>query len=182
MNVMKRKPQSIVRLFWTLWSSFENFSFICFLLLNRMAFSNFSVLRHGRIFKIWYVSVSPHLFISESEGVKKAIHSPIIGDRRITIHQIADILGISTGAVYSILYDQLCMTNVSSTWMLHLLTLDPRHKCVQAWQELSTHYPIEGNDFLFRIITDDQPESNNHPSNRTKFYTCMISVVGDLSI
>ncbi len=40
--------------------------------------------------------------------------------------------------------------------MLHLLTSDPRQKCVQAWQELLTHYPIKGNDFLFRIITDDQ--------------------------
>ncbi len=57
-------------------------------------------------------------------------------------------------------------TKVCSTWVLHLLTLDHRHERIEACQELLARYSIEGNDFLFRIITDDeslfyyyQPES-----------------------
>ncbi|CAF5026134.1 unnamed protein product [Rotaria sp. Silwood1] len=63
----------------------------------------------------------------------KAVECLIIEDRRITIQQIADALGISTGTVHD---------------------------------KLLARYSIEGNDFLFRIITGDeswmyyyQPES-----------------------
>ncbi|CAF1081757.1 unnamed protein product [Rotaria sp. Silwood1] len=86
----------------------------------------------------------------------KAIESLIIEDRRITIHQIADAVGISTGTVDGIIHDQLHMTKVSARWVPHLLTPDQRYERVQACQELLARYSTEGNDFLFRIITGDE--------------------------
>ena len=38
----------------------------------------------------------------------------------------------------------------------HLLTSDQRHEHVQACQELFTCFSAEGNNFLFRIITNDE--------------------------
>ena len=55
------------------------------------------------------------------------------------------------------------MTKASSRWVPHLLTPDQRYERVQSCQELLADYSIEGNDFLFRIITGDKsflyPES-----------------------
>ena len=45
----------------------------------------------------------------------KAIEDLIVEDRRITIQEIAEILGISNGTVHGILHDHLHMTKVYST-------------------------------------------------------------------
>lgn len=96
----------------------------------------------------------------------EAVESLVIEDRRITIQQISDILRSSTGTVHNILHEQLRMTKFCSTWVPHLLTLDQRHQRVEACEELLARYSMEGNDFLFRIVTGDesffyfyQPES-----------------------
>ncbi|CAF0942762.1 unnamed protein product [Rotaria sp. Silwood1] len=96
----------------------------------------------------------------------KAVECLIIEDRRITIQQIADALGISTGTVHDSIHEHLHMTKVCSRWVPHLLTPDQRHERVRACQELLARYSIERNDFIFRIITGDeswmyyyQPES-----------------------
>ncbi|CAF5001222.1 unnamed protein product [Rotaria sp. Silwood1] len=48
------------------------------------------------------------------------------------------------------------MTTVCSTWVPHVLTPVQRHERVEACRELLARYEKEGNDFLFRIITDDE--------------------------
>jgi histone-lysine N-methyltransferase SETMAR len=95
-----------------------------------------------------------------------AVESLIIENRRITIQEIADALGISTYTVHGIIHDKLHMTKVSSRWAPHLLIPDQRHERVQSCLELLARYSAEGDDFLFRIITGDesflyyyQPES-----------------------
>ena len=52
----------------------------------------------------------------------------------------------------------------------YLLTPNQRHERVQPCQELLARYSAEGNDFLFRIITDDEfflnyynPQSKRSP-------------------
>ncbi|CAF1533617.1 unnamed protein product, partial [Rotaria sp. Silwood1] len=97
----------------------------------------------------------PAITATDDQTVK-AIESLIIEDRRITIHQIADAVGISTDTVDGIIHDQLHMTKVSARWVPHLLTPDQRYERVQACQELLARYSTEGNDFLFRIITGDE--------------------------
>ena len=42
----------------------------------------------------------------------KAIENLVVEDRRITIQEIAEILGISSGTVHGILHDHLHMTNL----------------------------------------------------------------------
>lgn len=100
------------------------------------------------------------------DQISKAVECLIIEDRRITIQELADALGISTGTIHGIIHEQLHMTKVSSGWVPYLLTPDQRHERVQTCQELLARYSIEGNDFLFRIVTGDaswmyfyQPES-----------------------
>ena len=45
----------------------------------------------------------------------KAIENLVVEDGRITIQEIAEILGISSGTVHGILHDHLHMTKVCST-------------------------------------------------------------------
>ena len=104
----------------------------------------------------------------------KAIENLVVEDRRITIQEIAEILGISSGTVHGILHDHLHMTKVCSTWVPHLLTPLQRHERVEACEELLAPYEEEGNDFLSRIITGDeswfyyyQPESKHHGNELT---------------
>ena len=56
---------------------------------------------------------------TNNETVKDA-ESLIIQDRRITIQQIAYVLGVSTYTVHCIIHDQLHITEVSSRWVPHL--------------------------------------------------------------
>ena len=101
------------------------------------------------------------------ERTIKAVENLVVEDRRITIQEIAEILGISSGTVHGILHDHLHMTKVCSTWVPHLLTPVQRHERVEACEELLARYEKEGNDFLSRIITGDeswfyyyQPQNN----------------------
>ena len=96
----------------------------------------------------------------------KAVENLVVEDRRITIQKIAEIRSILSGTVHGILHDHLHMTKVCSTWVPHLLMPLQRHERVEACEELLARYEEEGNDFLSRIITDDeswlycyQPES-----------------------
>ena len=86
----------------------------------------------------------------------KDVESLIIDDRRITIQQRAYVLSVSIYTVNSIIHDQLHMTEISLRWVPHLLAPDQRHERVQSCQELFARYSAEGNDFLFRLITDDE--------------------------
>lgn len=58
--------------------------------------------------------------------------------------------------MHGILHDQLHMTKVCARWVPHLLTPDQRHERVQACEELLARYSMEGNDFLYRIVTGDE--------------------------
>ena len=86
----------------------------------------------------------------------KAIENLVVEDRRITIQEIAEILGISSGTVHEILHDHLHMTKVCSTWIPHLLASLQRHERVEACEEHLAHYEEERNYFLSRISTDDE--------------------------
>ena len=60
---------------------------------------------------------------STDEKNIKAIENLVVEDRRITIQEIAKILGISSGTVHGILHDHVHMTKVCSTWVPHLQRL-----------------------------------------------------------
>ena len=86
----------------------------------------------------------------------KAGENLVVENRRITIYEIAEILGISSGTVHGILHDHLHMTKVCSTWVPHLPTPLQRHERVETREELLARYEEEGNNFLSRIITGDE--------------------------
>ena len=58
----------------------------------------------------------------------KVVENLVVEDCRITIQEIAEIRGISSGTVHSILHDYLHMTKARSTWAPHLLTPLQRHE------------------------------------------------------
>ena len=81
------------------------------------ALSRTTVFEWARRFKVGQLIIedgprSGRPITTTDEQTIQAVESLVIEDRRITIQQIANTLGISTGTVHGILHDQLHMTKV----------------------------------------------------------------------
>ena len=77
-------------------------------------------------------------------------------DGRLTVYQIAEIVGITVGAAHSILHDDLCLSKLSTRWVPKAL----RPNKLSLRSELSTAIllKIEADEdrFFDRIITGDE--------------------------
>ncbi|XP_023214386.1 uncharacterized protein LOC111617308, partial [Centruroides sculpturatus] len=63
------------------------------------------------------------------ENIKK-VHKIVLKDRKVKLCEIADILKISEGSVFTILHENLSMHKLLSKWVLRLLTLDQKQQCI----------------------------------------------------
>jgi len=76
-------------------------------------------------------------------------------DCRVTVRELAEEVGISTGSVHSILTDDLAMRRVSVKFMLKLLTMEQKQLCLEVLQDMldsANHDP----EFLNIVTTGDE--------------------------
>ena len=64
----------------------------------------------------------PRARTSRSDDMIEKVERIVLGDRRMTVEQIASSVGISVGSVHTILHDDLKMQKVSSRWVPRMLT------------------------------------------------------------
>ena len=85
----------------------------------------------------------------------KRVRVVIRGNRHLTVREVADEVGISTGSWHQILTEKLQMCRVSAKLVPRLLTDDQKENHVEISQELLAS--ANGNEnFLKKIITGDE--------------------------
>jgi len=76
-------------------------------------------------------------------------------DCHVTIRELADELGISTGLVHSILTDDLAMWRVSVKFVLKLLKMEQKQLCLEVLQGI-LDYANRDLEFLNIMTTGDE--------------------------
>jgi histone-lysine N-methyltransferase SETMAR len=82
------------------------------------------------------------------------VHNAILADRRRTIHDVCEIVGLSYRAVQCILADNLNMRRISAKFVPRLLSDDQKAHCVSACRELKQ--ATDDPNFISNIITGDE--------------------------
>ena len=83
------------------------------------------------------------------------MHAVIRGNRRLTVQEVADEVGISIGSCHQILTEKHQMHHISAKFVPRLLTDDQKENHVEISQELLAN--ANGNEnFLKKIITGDE--------------------------
>jgi len=88
------------------------------------------------------------------ENIAKA-HEAILADRRKTIHDVCEIIGLSYGTVQCILADNLNMRRISARFVPRLLNNDQKALCISVFRELEQQARDDPN-FISNIITSDE--------------------------
>ena len=89
-------------------------------------------------------------------SIKDKVKDMVNADRRVTVRDISDELGVSCSTVHGILTDNLGMSKVSARWVPRLLTDTEKENRVRCSQMFLSRYDAEGDEFLDRIITTDE--------------------------
>lgn len=66
-----------------------------------------------------------------SETIKK-IHKLVMNDRKLKVHELADIVKISDGSVFTILHERLAMRKLCAKYVPRELTVDQKQQRVDA--------------------------------------------------
>jgi len=83
------------------------------------------------------------------------VRAVIRGNRRLTVREVADEMGISIGSCHQIFIEKLQMSRVSAKFVPRLLTDDQKENRVEISQELLAN-PNGNENFLKNIITGDE--------------------------
>jgi len=86
------------------------------------------------------------------EKVRKMVST----DARFTVREIARKVGISIGAVHSILIKHLKMNKIFARWIPHLLTEDQKRIRVKTAKSLLKMYPKYDSRSFANIVTGDE--------------------------
>lgn len=104
-----------------------------------------------------------------SENIDR-VHRAVDADRRVTVRELAETVGLSTRAVHAILTAELGMSRVVARWVPRLLTNDQQLERVRVCRQLLHAYRSDSG-FLDRIVTGDEswfhyfePESKRQSS------------------
>ena len=96
------------------------------------------------------------------------MHTLFMYDRRWGLPSIASEVGISFGAVQSILTEILGMSKVSARWVPRMLNNDQKRTRLSISRYLLSHYVDDPGDFIQRVVTQDEtwvhhfdPEAKN---------------------
>ena len=84
-------------------------------------------------------------------------------DRRRDLRSIASEVGISFGAVQTILTDILGMSNVSATWVPRMLTDDQKRSLLDISRYLLSRYDDDPGVFIDRVVTQDETCVHHFP-------------------
>ena len=84
------------------------------------------------------------------------VHSLVMCDRRRNQRDIASEVGISFGAVQSILTDILGMSKVSARWVPRMLTEDQKRSRLDISRYLLSRYEDDPEEFMDRVVTQDE--------------------------
>ena len=95
----------------------------------------------------------PSLAITD-ENVR-AVETRIMADRRVTVQQIAEDVGISAGSVSTIIHERLGINKVCSKWVTRLLTSVMRADRRACSDELLAMAEPEP-DFFNRLVAGDE--------------------------
>ena len=97
-----------------------------------------------------------------TDGTVQRVNDLVMGDRRVTIDCVANVIGCSHGSAYSIMHEQLNYRKVCSRWVprdlndenkMNRMGLSLHHLC---------RYADEGENMLRRIITADESWVHHH--------------------
>ena len=81
------------------------------------------------------------------ENITK-VHIIVLGDRKLKLREIADILKISEGSVFTILHEYLEMRKLFSKWVPRLLTPDQKQQRVEDSERCLEMFKRGKKDFL----------------------------------
>ena len=86
----------------------------------------------------------------------KTIDNVIREDRRRTVREMEEILGISKSSIHPILSDNLGMHRVCARWVPRLLKVEEKQKRISCSKEFLRRLRSGQEEFLNRIITTDE--------------------------
>ena len=89
------------------------------------------------------------------EMVKK-IHKMVLGDRRLKVRELADMVNISKSAVHRILAENLEMRKLCARWVPRLLTIEQKQRREDVSIECLAMFRSNKAEFLRRFITMDE--------------------------
>jgi histone-lysine N-methyltransferase SETMAR len=84
------------------------------------------------------------------------VRAQIIKDRRQTLNEVAEELGMSRSSVHRVLTDHLGMSRLVCRWVPKLLTEQMKNNRVRDCHELLTMYKADPSEFMARIVTGDE--------------------------
>ena len=93
---------------------------------------------------------------STSEAKTEQVQQMILGNRRITIDELAQSLQISHGSAQEIIHEILGHCKVSARWVPRQLIEEHKRRHVEICQTLLNRYNNEGEEFLGRIVTGNE--------------------------
>ncbi|XP_076029120.1 histone-lysine N-methyltransferase SETMAR-like [Oratosquilla oratoria] len=84
------------------------------------------------------------------------LHHMIMGDRRLTVNQIGNTVGVSGERVENILHKELDVSKVSPPWVPRLLTSDQKHTRIVMSHANLTLFEADRVSFLERFLTQEE--------------------------
>lgn len=93
---------------------------------------------------------------SRTPEIIEKVNQLVAEERRLTTRQIAESVGISNGAVHSILTEDLMKRKLCAKWVPHLLTEEQKVCRVTLSSNHLQRFRREGEDFLNRIVACDE--------------------------
>lgn len=84
------------------------------------------------------------------------IKNVLLGDRRLKVREVAEIVNISSKCVLNILYEQLSVKRLYARWLPRLLHDEQNIQRVNISKECFRNFRWDSNEFLHRFIIVDE--------------------------
>lgn len=86
----------------------------------------------------------------------KQVLKIVMGDRKMKVREIAEMVNISTGSAFTILHQKLAMKKVFSKWVPRLLTMEQKQQRIDDSESCLALFNRRKQDFLRRYVTMDE--------------------------
>jgi histone-lysine N-methyltransferase SETMAR len=91
-----------------------------------------------------------------SDADAAAVQKLVEEDSRVTVHQIAASLGISSGSVTTILHERLHLSKVSARWVPHHLTEEQKQRRVEWCRAMLLRFNGGSSNSVSEIVSGDE--------------------------
>jgi histone-lysine N-methyltransferase SETMAR len=85
-----------------------------------------------------------------------AVKAMVEEDARVTVSQIEQELGISSGSVRMIMHEKLHLSKISARWVPHMLTQEQKNTRVQWCRKMLTRFDGGRSNAVWEIISGDE--------------------------